>query len=147
MRGLMLLALLGCATAKPAEGEPARSSVDALLRRAGELRLTGAQVARLQEIDDAREARAERLRMDLRHKRQDLTSGDNLNYSANRGSADGVRGYRAEALRVRRRLAKLDAEALERAEAELDADQLTLGRSFVERWRFEWSASRQDDGE
>lgn len=147
---VVVVMLCGCATtrAQPAdEPEPPRSSVDVLLRRGVELKLTEAQRAGLLEIDEKREGRAERLRVDLKQKYLDVTSGDNENRSSNRGSRAGAVGYELERRQVVRRLNKLDREALKDAEALLEAEQVSLGRTYLERYRLERSASVQDDGE
>ena len=147
---VLVVMLFGCATtrAQPGdEAEPPRSSIDVLLRRGVELELTEAQRAALLEIDEKREGKAERLRVDLKQKYLDVTAGDNENRSSNRGSRAGAVGYELERRQVIRRLNRLDREALKDAEALLDAEQLALSRTYLERFRLERAASVQEDGE
>jgi hypothetical protein len=68
--GVLLLMLASCATTSKLEDPPPvrpdeRSSIDILLRHRGELQLTDAQVARLEELETKREAEARALREQL----------------------------------------------------------------------------------
>ena len=71
LAGVVLFSLLvGCATTSGQEGPPPvrpdeRSSIDILLRHRGELQLTEAQIARLEELETKRETEAQALHEQL----------------------------------------------------------------------------------
>ena len=142
---LLLLACACATTGKPAEPEPPRSSVQVLLQRGAELKLAAEQVTQLQEIEDKRATKVERLRVDLQQKRLDLTSGQNDR--SYRGSNEGVLGWRAQVKAARLRALEFDRAAMRDAEALLDEQQVQLGREFVQRAKLERVATIQDDGE